>query len=165
MSADLYSPLLVILFYMFNVNLSTVCSVYTAEALLKIIGFGIRKYFLSGWNVWVFLCLQFWTFCFLCEQTTSVATFVRVSFIDLLSYNLLLEQILLAFKFNKIFRPNFALLNFAFNYLLIPVLLKQTICFLSFRFDFCVTLFGFIGAVSPTSFSFIVCLRPLRLLL
>jgi len=58
-------------------------SVYTAEALLKIIGFGIRKYFLSGWNI----------------------------------------------------------------------------------FDFCVTLFGLIGAVSPTSFSFIVCLRPLRLLL
>ena len=35
---------------------------------------------------------------------------------------------------------------------------------LSCRFDFFVTLFGFIGAVSTASFSFIVCLRPLRLL-
>ena len=35
---------------------------------------------------------------------------------------------------------------------------------LSCRFDFFVTLFGFIGAVTPASFSFIVCLRPLRLL-
>ncbi|KAL9981122.1 hypothetical protein ACROYT_G009786 [Oculina patagonica] len=57
-------------------------SIYTAEAALKIIGLGLRKYFLSGWNL----------------------------------------------------------------------------------FDFFVTLAGIIGAVS-TSFSFIVCLRPLRLLL
>ncbi|KAJ7382109.1 Two pore calcium channel protein 1 [Desmophyllum pertusum] len=57
-------------------------SMYAAEAALKIIGLGLRKYFLSGWNL----------------------------------------------------------------------------------FDFFVTLAGFIGAVS-TSFSFIVCLRPLRLVL
>ncbi|XP_020622394.1 two pore calcium channel protein 1-like [Orbicella faveolata] len=57
-------------------------SIYAAEAALKLIGLGVRKYFLSGWNM----------------------------------------------------------------------------------FDFFVTLAGFIGAVS-TSFSFIVCLRPLRLLL
>ncbi|KAM7441892.1 Two pore calcium channel protein 1 [Porites harrisoni] len=58
-------------------------SIYTAEAFLKIVGYGLRKYLLSGWNI----------------------------------------------------------------------------------FDFLVTLFGFIGAITPTSFSFIVCLRPLRLLL
>ncbi|KAK2574177.1 Two pore calcium channel protein 1 [Acropora cervicornis] len=58
-------------------------SIYTAEAFLKIVGFGLRKYFLSGWNV----------------------------------------------------------------------------------FDFLVTFFGVIGAISPTSFSYIVCIRPLRLLL
>ncbi|XP_015761656.1 PREDICTED: two pore calcium channel protein 1-like [Acropora digitifera] len=57
--------------------------VYIAEAFLKIVGFGLRKYFLSGWNV----------------------------------------------------------------------------------FDFMVTFFGVIGAISPTSFSYIVCIRPLRLLL
>ncbi|CAH3104124.1 unnamed protein product [Porites lobata] len=57
-------------------------SIYTAEAFLKIVGYGLRKYLLSGWNL----------------------------------------------------------------------------------FDFFVTLFGFIGAVSPASLSFIVCLRPLRLL-
>ncbi|XP_044164237.1 two pore calcium channel protein 1-like isoform X2 [Acropora millepora] len=57
--------------------------VYTAEAFLKIVGFGLRKYFLSGWNV----------------------------------------------------------------------------------FDFVVTFFGVIGAISPTSFSYIVCIRPFRLLL
>ncbi|XP_074630385.1 two pore channel protein 1-like isoform X1 [Acropora palmata] len=57
--------------------------VYTAEAFLKIVGLGLRKYFLSGWNV----------------------------------------------------------------------------------FDFMVTLFGVIGAISPTSFSFIVFIRPFRLLL
>lgn len=61
----------------------TFVSIYTAEAFLKMVGLGLRKYFLSGWNI----------------------------------------------------------------------------------FDFFVTLFGVIGAVSPTSFSFIVCLRPLRLLL
>jgi len=35
----------------------------------------------------------------------------------------------------------------------------------SLRFDFLVTFFGVIGAISPTSFSYIVCIRPLRLLL
>ncbi|XP_068750290.1 two pore channel protein 1-like isoform X2 [Montipora capricornis] len=61
----------------------TFVTIYSAEAFLKIVGLGLRKYLLSGWNV----------------------------------------------------------------------------------FDFMVTLFGFIGSISPTSFSFIVCLRPFRLLL
>ena len=31
--------------------LSFLFAVYTAEAFLKIVGLGLRKYFLSGWNV------------------------------------------------------------------------------------------------------------------